>query len=245
MNKSLSLLTGITLVLIGVIALMFTFVAPVLGLHVWRLGVWRLWPWLVVGAGLLCALPPFLVRRQPGWGILFIVGLPILATGGILLFTSVFNVWGAWAWLWPLELLALAAGFLFAALYARSIWLIIPAIIIGLNGLVMQGCAITGLWSAWAVLWTVEPLSVGLSLLVASAPTRSSGLFVAGLILCGLAGLGLVGMSSIVFARWWPIRLMGPLVLILVGGLLLAWGMLRRTPLPKSPIPEGGNGGQS
>jgi hypothetical protein len=37
---------------------------------------------------------------------------------------------------------------------------------------VLQFCALTGLWNAWAVLWTVEPLSVGLSLLAVSAKTR-------------------------------------------------------------------------
>ncbi|NIV37763.1 MAG: hypothetical protein GWN58_52620, partial [Anaerolineae bacterium] len=65
------------------------------------------------------------------------------------LLASVFNVWSVWAWLWPMELISLAMGFLFAAIYMRLIWLIIPATIIGLNGMVFQFCAITGLWHWW------------------------------------------------------------------------------------------------
>ncbi len=44
-----------------------------------------------------------------------------------------------------MELLALASGFLFAAIYMQSIWLVISAIIVGLNALAFQFSAITGL----------------------------------------------------------------------------------------------------
>jgi hypothetical protein len=232
MNKQFSLIAGTILILVGILALMFTLALPMLGLHVWRWGVWRLWPLAVVSLSAFFLLPPLLVRGRRALGALFIPGMPILTTGAILLFTSVFNLWDAWEWLWPLEVLALAEGFLFAAVYTQVIWLIVPATIIGANGLVLQFCALTGLWETWAVLWTVEPLSVGLSLLVVSAQRRRVGLFVAGLIVCGLAGLGLVGMTTIL-SKWWPISLLGSGALILTGLLLLLWGVIGRLPLPR------------
>lgn len=92
--------------------------------------------------------------------------------------------------------------------------------------------ALQGTLDAWAVLWTIEPLSVGLSLLVVSVVKRSGGLFVAGLILCGLAGVGLIGMTSVVSA-WWLPNLLGPAILILVGFLLLLSSVIRRSPAPE------------
>jgi hypothetical protein len=180
MNKQPSLLAGIILILVGILALMFNLAVPVLGLGLWW-DVWRLWPLAVVGLSAFLVLPPLFVRGRRALGVLFVPGMPILTTGAILLLASVFDLWFVWEWLWPLEVLALAQGLLFAAVYTRVIWLIIPTIIIGANGLVLQFCALTGLWEVWAVLWTVEPLSVGLSLLVVSARRRRSGLFVAGL----------------------------------------------------------------
>lgn len=235
MNKRISILAGLVLILMGALALTFNLVAPMLGLNVWRWGTWRFWPLLVVGVGLLFVLPPFLVRGRRGLGGLFISGVPILTTGGILLFASIFDTWGVWAYLWPLEILALALGFLFAAIYMRLVWLLIPAIVVGLNGLVLQFCALTGLWSVWAVLWTIEPLAVGLSLLVVSVVKRSGGLFVAGLILCGLAGVGLIGMTAVVSA-WWLPNLLGPGLLILVGFLLLLSSVIHRSPAPEPAV---------
>lgn len=92
--------------------------------------------------------------------------------------------------------------------------------------------ALQGTLDAWAVLWTIEPLSVGLSLLVVSVVKRSGGLFVAGLILCGLAGVGLIGITSVVSA-WWLPNLLGPAILILVGFLLLLSSVIRRSPAPE------------
>ena len=135
-------------------------------------------------------------------------------------------------WLWPMEILGLTAGFVSAAIYARTIWLMIPAIIIGMNGLVFQFCAITGLWEAWAILWTIEPLSVGLALTLVGARKHLSGLFLAGLILCSLAAFGIMGM--LVIFPWGLGNLIGPATLVSIGGALLFWGLFRR----RSPTPE-------
>ena len=231
MNKRPSILVGIALTLMGILALAFNLAVPLLGLDVWRWGAWRLWPLVVVCSGLLFVIPPVLVRGQRGLGGLFIPGVPVLTTGSILLFASVFDAWSAWAWLWPLEVLAVAVGFLFAAIYMQVIWLLIPAIIIGANGLLLQFCAATGLWDVWAVMWTIEPLSVGLSFLLITARRRSAGLLVAGLILCGLAGVGLIGMTAILPGLW-LVNLLGPVVLILVGLSLLIWNVVHRPTTP-------------
>jgi hypothetical protein len=236
MNRRFSILVGIVLIFIGGLALAFNLVLPMLGVDVWYWGAWRLWPLVVISGGLFFVLPPFLVRGRRGLGGLFIPGLPILTTGCILLYNSIFDAWGAWEWLWPLEVLSLAVAFLFAAIYMRVIWLLLPAIVIGANGLLLQYCAFTDMWEAWAVLWTIEPLSVGLSFLLITLKRRSAGLFIAGLILCGIAAVGLMGMTA-VFPGWMLVNLLGPAILIFIGLLVILWSVLRRSPSPATPEP--------
>jgi hypothetical protein len=241
MNKQVPVLAGIGLIVLGVLALFFTVAIPTLGLTLLRWGPWRTWPLLVMGLGLLFVLPPILIRDRPGLGLLFIPGMPILTTSAILLLASVLNWWSVWEWLWPQELLALALGFAFAAFYTRRVWLVASAIIFGLNGLVMQFCAVTGLWEAWAVLWTIEPLSVGLALLVVGVFKHSTVLVLIGLIICGLAGVALVGMTAILaFGALWPgwrlVSLMGPGIIILAGFLLIAWGVIARRASPGTAL---------
>lgn len=230
MNKRFSMLLGAVLIGIGGLMLLANLALPILGISGWRWGVWRLWPMIVIGVGLLFVLTPLLVRSKRGLGGLFIPGVPTLVTGGILLFASVFEAWWAWEWLWPLEVLAVAAGFLFASIYMRNTWLLVPAIIIGANGLLMQFCALTGWWEVWAVLWTIEPLSVGLALLVAYTRKRRAGLLIAGTILCAIAALGLMGMLAVVAIRpgWWVLNMVGPLMLVGIGVLLLFSNVLSR-----------------
>jgi hypothetical protein len=223
------------LVGVGLVALALTSLLPLLGLRVWHmLPLWRLWPLTVIGVGLGFVLPPFLYRGRRRLGGLFIPGVLILVTGGILLFTSTLNWWSTWAWLWPLEVLAVAGGFALTALWLRVIWLLIPAMVIGANGLLFQFCALTGLWQVWAVMWAIEPLSVGLSLLLIGAIRRTPGLMTAGILLCSIGGVAIVGMSAILSATWlagwlWAVRLVIPLSVILVGVLLLIWGLTQRS----------------
>ncbi len=234
MDRKSQVLAGVGLIFLGILSLAFTAVTSLLGFNVGVLFL-RMWPLIVVGIGLGFVLPPFLVRGKRGLGALLIPGFPILMTGTILLVASVFNAWGIWAWLWPMELLALASGFLFAAIYMQVIWLVIPAILVGLNALAFQFCAITGLWHWWSVLWVIEPLSVGLALLAVNVKVRSTALSIAGLILCGLAGLGFLLMLT-VLGLWWPVGLLGPAILLLSGSVLLAWGMARYLLLPRTAL---------
>ena len=116
--------------------------------------------------------------------------------------------------------------------------LIVPAIIIGVNGLIFQFCALTGWWSAWAVLWAMEPLSVGLALLALNTKLHKRGLFLAGVILCSVAALGLIGMSALVAGRLW-INLLGPLVLVGLGALVLLSALPPRRTTERPPAVQG------
>ncbi len=234
MERRSSILTGGALILLGSAMLMFLIIASLVGFDL-RSFIWRLWPLTVTGVGLCFVVPPFLVRGKRGLGALFIPGMPILTTGGILLLASVTNAWHVWGWLWPMELISLGMGFLFATIYMRNIWLLIPATIIGLNGMVFQFCAITGLWHWWSVLWVIEPLSVGLPLLLIGARRNIRGLTIAGLILSGIAA-ALFMLMLLVLGAWWPIALLGPGLLILGGLGVLAWGMVRPLFLPRSVL---------
>jgi hypothetical protein len=227
---------SIVLILTGALTLLCSVAGPLFGFR-----VWQLWPLTVIVAGLFFVVPPLLVRGKRGLGGLFIPGVPILTNGCILFFTSVTRWWGAWEWLWPLEVLSVAVGFLFAALYMRVIWLLIPAIIVGLNGLLFQFCAITGWWALWAVAWVIEPLSVGLALLAVNLKRRSAGLTVAGVVMCALAGVGFLESLAILslsqlFSAWWLWNWMAPLTLILLGFALLIWGVTRRGPSPRLAV---------
>jgi len=228
MNKLFSFVSGTALILLGVIALAGNVLLSIInpGLRWWD--AWRLWPMIVLGAGVLLAVLAFGALKQRGLGLLFIPAVPVLATGSILMFASFFNQWGVWALLWPLEVLAVAGGFVLAAIFARNVWLGIPAILIGLNGVVLAFCNTTGLWGAWSVLWTVEPLAVGLVLLLIAARTRSLAVTVVGLSLCAFAFVAFTGMTTLLAFNGLLFRIAGPALLIVLGGGLLLAGFLKR-----------------
>jgi hypothetical protein len=145
----------------------------------------------------------------------------VLATGGILLLASLSNRWDVWALAWPLEVLGLALGFALAAIFMRTAGLAIPAFIIGLNGLVLAFCTLTGLWAAWALLWPIEPLAVGLGLLVVGYANRSNGAKLAAMILTGVAGGGFFIASFISAFNGTILRYTVPAMLILSGLILI------------------------
>ena len=239
MKKTFSFFIGIGLVLLGGLALMGNFTVSLLGFEFQMLPFWRLWPVVVLGMGIALALPAAFIRGESWPGVLFIPALPIFVTGGILMTASLFHVWDIWAFLWPLEVLALALGFAFAALYTRSYWLLIPTILIGLNGLVLQFCAVTGLWSAWSVLWTVEPLAIGMILLLVGVLTNTKPVLVIGLAVCGFAAAAALGMLVLLSVGWWAFRYIVPLSLIGVGVLVLLTSFLGRPSEPTQITGEG------
>jgi hypothetical protein len=230
MQRTFSLFAGIALVGFGVLCLAGNFVLSWMGSPLYWWEFWRFWPLFIVGIGLLFVLAPVVGHRTPGLGVLFIPGLPILTTGGILMINSLLNWWDAWAWLWPLEVLSVAVGFLLAAIFTRVVWFGIPAILIGVNGLVLAFCNVTGLWGWWSVLWTVEPLALGLCFLLIAAATRSVVIAIIGGMFCGFAAMAFFGMTTLLAFGGLYFQLIGPVMIILLGVFILAASLLPRRP---------------
>ena len=219
-ERSLSLIFGIALVAIGAISL--------LGNTLLALQAWRLWPVTVIIAGIALTIPGFFGLKRRGFGSFFIPGIPVLTTGGILLFASLFDRWNVWELAWPLEVLGLAVGFALAAIFMRVAGLAIPAMIIGVNGLMLAFCNLTGLWGSWAILWPIEPLSIGLGLLIVGVVKRSSGTKLAGLILTGIAGAGFFIASFISMFNDTFLRFAVPGMLLVCGVILVSAQWLKR-----------------
>jgi hypothetical protein len=223
-ERSLSLIFGLALVAIGGLSL--------LGNALLATQAWRLWPLTVIIAGIAVCIAGFFGLKSRGFGSFFIPGIPLLTTGGILLFASLFNRWNVWELAWPLEVLGLAVGFTLAAIFMRVAGLAIPAMIIGVNGLMLAFCNLTGLWAAWAILWPIEPLAVGLGLLIVGVANHSTGAKLAGLILVGIAGAGFFIASFISIYNGTILRFAVPALLIFSGVILaLAQWLKRPEPL--------------
>jgi hypothetical protein len=190
----------------------------------------------VVGLGLFLAGLGLFSLKKPAMGAVFIPAIPILAVGTILLAASVFDAWEIWRYAWSLVILSLALGFVLAAIFGRNIWLGIPAILIGLNGLALAFTSLSGAWGSWSILWTIEPLAIGLILLLVAVgdKRRSRPVFWVGLSVCAFAGLSFISMVAILLLGPWLFRLLGPALLILVGGVVMVVGLLRRTPTPET-----------
>jgi hypothetical protein len=236
MQKKDSLLIGVTLIVLGILALAGNLLLRAVG-NGFVLG-FRAWPVFVVAAGLLFCLPPLIFPRQRGLSGLFVPGIPTLITGMLLFIGSVTGYWGIWATLWPLEVLSVAAAFILMAVFLKVPWLMIPASILGFTGLILQFCAATGWWSSWAVLWTVEPFAVGLPLLLIGLSRKIEGVKLAGLILCGLAGLGFAAMSTVLVTSLWITRLIGPALVLGLGILLVVSTLVKRSPENPAVPPE-------
>jgi hypothetical protein len=100
----------------------------------------------------------------------------------------------------------------------------------------------TGKWESWAYAWTIIPGAVGISLLIHGLRVGRSDLRTAGIRLIGIATALLVvggwyfetifrtGRAPLDFSGIWP------LFLIVIGGVVIAGSMLRRT---SEPMPGG------
>ena len=229
-ERSLSLIFGLALVAIGIFSL--------LGSTLLTTQAWRMWPLTVVILGIALCIPGFFGLQRRGLGSFFIPGVPVLTTGGILLFASLFSRWDVWSLAWPLEVMGVALGFALAAIFMRVAGLAIPAMIIGVNGLILAFCNLTGLWAAWAILWPLEPLAIGLGLLIVGVVNRSDGAKVAGLILTGVAGVGFFIASFISVFNGSFLRFAVPGMLVLTGLILVTAQWLRRVDSPAEDVPE-------
>lgn len=218
MQKNSSLLFGITLVILAFLALGGNLLARIGGGGV---SAFQSWPLAVIGGGLLFCIPPFIFRQNKGLGGLFIPGVPVLTTGLLLFAASITGNWSLWGIFWPLEVIGVAVGFLMAAIFLRVVWLTIPASIIGLTGLALQFCAVTGLWAAWAILWTVVPFSVGLPLLLIGIFHKMGGVKLAGIIVIAFAGLAFAAMTAIIGSNSPIITIGGPVLILAVGAIMI------------------------
>jgi hypothetical protein len=131
--------------------------------------------------------------------------------------------------------LALALGVGGMALYLRQAWLWLPALVLGLIGAALQFSALTGWWSAWAVLWTVVPLAFGLWLLAIGLARRSLGLSLAGGLTCSMSLALAIGLAALLTQYWSLINLVLALGLMAAGGLIVAGSQLTVRPAAMAP----------
>ena len=215
MTRIASIVTGITLVLIGSLYLGYNLLATRFALP--EPAPWRLWPLAISAVGLLFLLPPALAPSQRVLAVLFIPGVPILIVGGLATLTLFLPASFVWSTFWPQIVLGLALGVVLLARYLRAVWLILPAAVFGALGAALQFSAVTGWWSAWSVLWAVVPVAIGLALAAIGWRQGSRRLSLAGLLLCAVIGLGAVGLGGLLIGNWGLVNAAGALVLIGAG----------------------------
>ena len=160
---------GLLLIMLGGLALLQATIFPLLG---WDFSLWRFWPLGVGALGLAFIAAPFIFIEQDGLKALFIPGFPILVVSSLLLWGSLFNAWGCLGI--PLANGDFGTGRGFpgtSVFHAQRLvhdsghypghqWLNLP---------ILRHYWFMG---SWAILWTLEPLAVGLALLVASGGKR-------------------------------------------------------------------------
>jgi hypothetical protein len=223
MTKRASFVFGLLLIFLGVQTFFYRAFLPIFGLET---GNGRLWPLFVANIGILLVLIPFLARDHRGLGALFIPGVPIVITSGILLLASITDWWSMWEYMWPLVIIGIALGFVAAAVWSRIVWFLIPAMIFGVNGIVFLFCAVTDFWELWAGMWPIELLAIGLSLLLVNIWVQSKGLFTAGIVLSVISGFGFA-LMALVLSGW--VSIVAALILVSTGVALLgrnAWPQL-------------------
>jgi hypothetical protein len=229
-----SLIAGSILIGLGVLALFVS----LSGINLWTMS-WRWWPTVIIGFGALIALLPIFIRKR--WmGLLFVAAAPIIATGVLLLISMTSGQWFLWARWWPIEVLSVALGFLLAAIYAREAWLLVPAIFIGVNGGLFLFNMWYGQWYLWKVLWILQPLALGVALLLVGVIKHSGVTLGFGFALCGLSIFFSALMSPIFRDTAQLTGSLGAVTLIAMGGALLLWNM-RRTPKSTALTGNGGN----
>lgn len=157
----------------------------------------------------------------------------------MLLISMTSGQWFLWARWWPIGVLSVALGFLLAAIYARAAWLLVPAIVIGVNGGLFLFNMWYGQWYLWKVLWIVQPLSLGLALLLVGVIKHSGVTLGFGLAFSGLSIFFSALMTPIFYDTARLTGSLGAATLVAMGGALLLWNVRRA---PQSPaLPNGGS----
>jgi hypothetical protein len=177
MNARISLAAGILLLALGGVLTLLNLVAESAGLAI---SASRLWPVSIAALGLLCLIPPMFTPRRRGLTGLYLPGLPLLAVSILGMIGQVWPATWVWGHLWPLMILSVALGFFLMGRAFRSVWLILPAVIVAALGGSLLLTATTGAWWLWAGLWTLMPLSAGLILFLIGTQRRQPNLMMTG-----------------------------------------------------------------
>jgi hypothetical protein len=229
-ERLFNLIAGVTLLTIGVIALVGNiFLAT---------KAWKIWPVVIILIGIGLTIPGFFGISRRGLGSFFIPGIPVLTTGAILLYASLTGHWEVWSVAWTLEILGLALGFALAAFFMRVPALAIPALIIGINGVMLAFCAVTGLWQSWAILWPIEFLSIGLGLFVLGLANHSAGVKTAASILFSVAGGGFFISTFVSTFNNTILKFAVPVMLLITGVLLTGTFLIQQSPKDQVPAEQ-------
>jgi hypothetical protein len=221
MNQKVSAMIGTVLILLGGLFMLINLAFNTAG--EW---VWRTWPLFVVAGGAMFMLVPLFFRSQQWTGVFFIPGTPILATGLLLLVSSISNDWSVWEWGWSLLIIAVAAGMILAALTTRILWMGVPAILLGATGLILAYCAVTGNWSAWAWLWGLEVAAVGLMIVAVGLLTKNIIVRTVGWSFVGFGAFAATAMMALAGQNARAMTFLSAATLILGGIALIAGGFL-------------------
>ena len=233
-RSSSSLIAGATLIGLGVLALFIT----LSGIDLWTAS-WRWWPTVLIAFGALIALLPIFIRKR--WmGLLYIIAAPIVATGVMLLISMTSGQWFWWARWWPISVLSVALGFVLAAIYSRSVWLMVPAIFLGVNGGLFLFNMWYGQWYLWKVLWILQPLSLGLALLLVGVVKHSGVTLGFGIAFSVITIFFSALMTPIFYDTARLTGSMGALTLVATGLALLLWNV-RRAPKTTAITGNGGS----
>lgn len=165
------------------------------------------------------------------------IGILLIAFGGLSLVAEITRglmLWRiplGWQGLWPFIVLIAGLAFWLPLLVwwkkrQKLVGLVVPGTIIVFNGLLLFYQNVTGNWESWAYVWTLEPVAVGLSLLMLYALWERSPALLTAAAIVGGVGLALFLIFASIFGGW--IQFLGPVVLIVIGLLLLIHSVLNR-----------------
>ncbi len=232
-RSSSSFIAGSILIGLGVLALVIT----LSGIDLWTVS-WRWWPTVIITCGTLIVLLPVFIRKR--WmGLLYVVAAPIMATGIMLLISTTSGQWFWWVRWWPIGVLSAALGFVLAAIYSRSVWLMVPAIVLGVNGGLFLFNMWYGQWYLWKVLWILQPLSLGLALLLVGVVKHSGVTFGFGIAFSVISIFFAALLTPIFYDTAWLTGSMGALTLMAIGLAFLFWNAHHA---PKTTALTGGTG---
>ncbi len=132
---------------------------------------------------------------------------------------------------WPLAVIGVGVVLAIIGLITWVPGMLVPACIVGGIGGLLYYNNLTGNWESWAYTWTLIPGFVGVGVFLSALMEGKLGAALSGggwLILISLVMFAVFGSA---FGNLGILGLYWPLLLVLLGVVLLAQGMLRRRAL--------------